>query len=177
MIKKLSSAALILCLTACASTNYTEYAIAQVKISEANALAQKYRYDALAALAKEGSDIAKVATVMSLSQQSTQVQRSVLEKPKTWQDSALQWASVLVPGLTQAYSISANKQIALGAQQASVTTSGQQMSSFVELGKLINDPTVVTQPAPVVVTQPAPVVVKPEVVQTQVVQPQVVQVR
>lgn len=89
----------------------------------------------------------------------------MLQAPKSWQDSALQWASVLVPSLTQMYSINATKATSLAQIDASVKSSANQTGAFVEFGKLINTPTVVTQPAPVVV-RPEVVTVKPEVVKT-----------
>lgn len=157
-----------LALTGCA-TNYDQYASAQVKIAEANAMTAKYKYEALTLMGNSGGDAAKVAAIMSLNQQGHQEQQQVLQAPKSWQDSALQWASVLVPSLTQMYSINATKATSLAQIDASVKSSANQTGAFVEFGKLINDPTVVTQPAPVIVTQPAPTIVNPVVVQPQVV--------
>ena len=164
-----------LALTGCASTQYTEYATAQIKIAEANALAQKYKYEALVLMSKDASDAAKVAAVMTL-QNSGQAPQQTLAQPKSAGDTALQWASILVPSLTQMYSINANKELGLAntAAQvqntqvqtaASVQNTAAQIGGFVKFGELINSPTVVTQPAPVIVpTQ----VVNPVIVQTPV---------
>lgn len=156
----------VLALAGCA-TNYDQYASAQVKIAEAQAITAKYKYEALALMGNSGGDAAKVAAIMSLNQQGQQQQ--VLQAPKSWQDSVLQWASVLVPSLTQMYSINATKATQLAQIDASTKTSANQTQSFVEFGKLINDPTVVIQPQPLVVTQPQPLVVQPQVVQPQIV--------
>lgn len=153
-----------LALTGCASTQYTEYAQAQVKIAEANALSQKYRYEALVLLSKDAGDAAKVAAVMSIQGFGQAQQQQALTQPKSNGDTALQWASILVPGVTQIYSINANKELGLANTAASVQNATTMSSSYVEFGKLINSPTVVNQPAPVIVP-------------TRVVQPQVVQVR
>lgn len=166
-MKLILAAITALALTGCA-TNYDQYASAQVKIAEANAMTAKYKYEALALMGSSGGDAAKVAAIMSLNYQGQQ-QQQVLQAPKSWQDSALQWASVLVPGLTQVYSINATKATSLAQIDASVKNSANQTGAFVEFGKLINDPTIVTQPAPVIVTQPAPTIVNPVVVQPQVV--------
>lgn len=80
-----------LALTGCASTQYTEYTAAQVKIAEANAQAQKYKYESMVLLAKDGSDVAKVAALITINQQQNQPTQQ-LAQPKSWQDSALQWA-------------------------------------------------------------------------------------
>jgi uncharacterized protein YceK len=162
------------------STEYTEYAAAQVKIAEANALAQKYKYEALVLMSKDASDAAKVAAVMSLQNSGVAIPQQTLNQPKSMSDTALQWASVLMPSLTQMYSISANKELGLAntAAQvqntqvqtaASVQNTAAQIGGFVKFGELINAPTVVTQPAPIIVPQ--------QVVNPVVVQPQIVQVR
>lgn len=170
-MKTILAVIIALALTGCA-TNYDQYANAQVKIAEANAATAKYKYEALALMGNSGGDTAKVAAIISLNQQSQQPQQ-VLQAPKSWQDSALQWASVLVPSLTQMYSINATKATSLAQIDASTKTQMHQADTYVQFGTLINDPTVVTQPAPVIVpTQ----VVQPTVVNPVVVQPQVVTV-
>lgn len=153
----------VLALTGCA-TNYDQYASAQVKIAEAQAITAKYKYEALALMGNSGGDAAKVAAIMSINQQSSQ-QQQALQAPKSWQDQALQWASVLVPSLTQMYSINANKATQLAQIEASTKAQMHQADTYVQFGTLINDPTVVTQPTPLVVN---PVVVNPAIVGAQV---------
>lgn len=171
MIKLITLTLVALSLTGCATPNYTEYAQAQVKIAEANALAQKYKYEALVMMGKDASDVARVAAVLTINQQNTQQNTSVLAPPKAAGETALQWASLLVPSLTQMYSINANKELSLANTTASVQNNMITASSYTEFGKLINSPTIVNQPNPVIVpTQ----IVNPVVVPTQVVNPLVI---
>lgn len=152
-----------LVLTGCA-TNYDQYAQAQLKIAEANAISAKYRYEALTLMGNSGGDAAKVAAIMQINATNTEHSTQVIQPPKSWQDQALQWASVLLPSITQVYSIKANKATSLAQIDASTKTSANQIGGFVEFGRLIKDPTIVMQPAPLTVNQPTPIIVKPEVV-------------
>jgi hypothetical protein len=105
-----------LALTGCAtSKDYQLYAETQQKIAHANAMAETARYAALAEIAKSGDSASKVAAVMSLNMgtgQGNKLPQQVLA-PKSAGDTALQWTSVLLPGLTQFYGINANRQIAI----------------------------------------------------------------
>jgi hypothetical protein len=112
----------------CASTDYGMYVATQQKIAQSNAMADAAKYAAIAEIAKSGDSAAKVAAVMSLhmgggnnnSSQTVQV-----AAPKSVADTALQWASVVLPSLTQVYGISANRQVAItqSNNQAAVATS------------------------------------------------------
>ena len=115
MRKILAVIAVLATLTGCASQEYALYADAQKKIAEAQALSETARYAALAEIAKQGDTAAKVAAVMSLqmgnSNNGPRVQP--INPPKSLGETALQWTSVLLPSLTQFYSISANRQVAI----------------------------------------------------------------
>lgn len=76
-------------LAGCASPDYAQYA----KSAEASSVA---RSTALAEIAKSGDSSAKVAAVMALAMGAG---NSTLAAPQP--NAALQWASILVPGLTQ----------------------------------------------------------------------------
>jgi hypothetical protein len=170
----------ILCalsLTGCATSEYAAYA----DIHKAQAAAQTARYQALADIAKQGDTTAKVAAVMSLQLQGAQGQSNVAA-PKSFGDQVLQWTSVLLPSVTQIYSVGKQAQIGIAqsnnARELGVSTN----AAFVGLaGKIqapgavtttttntdsTHAPTIVTQPAPLVVTQPTPVILRPEVVPT-----------
>lgn len=115
-------------LTGCASQEYALYAETQQKIAQAQAMSDTARYAALAEIARQGDSAAKVAAVMSLqmsggSGSGPRVQQ--VNPPRTFGDVALQWTSVLLPSLTQFYSISANRQIAVtqSNNQAAIATS------------------------------------------------------
>lgn len=116
MRKIVAVIAVLATLTGCASQEYALYADAQKKIAEAQAMSDAARYAALAEIAKQGDTAAKVAAVMSLqmgsgSNNGPRVQH--VNPPKSIGDTALQWTSVLLPSLTQFYSISANRQVAI----------------------------------------------------------------
>ncbi len=78
-----------LALAGCASPDYAQYA----KSAEASSVA---RSKALSDIAASGDSSAKVAAVMALA---LGVGNSTLTAPQP--NAALQWASILVPGLTQ----------------------------------------------------------------------------
>lgn len=108
----------ILCalsLTGCATGQYQAYADAH----KAHAAAQTARYQALADIAKMGDTTAKVAAVISL-QAGGQQQQSQIAMPRSASDQALQWASVLVPAVSQAYMIGQN--VKLGMRQSDNAT-------------------------------------------------------
>lgn len=111
---KLLAIPLALALTGCAADQYKAYADAH----KAQAMAQTARFQALADIAKQGDTTAKVAAVMSLQmggQQNTQI-----ATPKSWADYAMQWTGLLLPTVTQVYSV--NKQTALGMRQSDNAT-------------------------------------------------------
>ena len=168
LIALLSAVALV----GCASQDYGMYSDAQIKIATANAKAEEAKYNALAQIAASGSDTAKVAAVMSLQFQSiASNQRTQLIAPKSNGETALQWASILVPTLTQVYAIGkqADVQIESSRNSASVAKStnetmlgiAQRIQSNVTtttttdsthaLMVVVADPVIVNQPAPVVV--------------------------
>jgi hypothetical protein len=99
----------------CASSDeYKQYAAAQTAAANARSMAEIARYNALAEIAKQGDTAAKVAAVMSLNQgNSSQAPQQMLNPPKTFGETALQWTSVLLPSLTNIYGITANRQIAI----------------------------------------------------------------
>jgi hypothetical protein len=109
------SAISILALTGCATDDYKRYSETQAAIASARSNAEVARYQALAEIARSGDSTAKVAAVMSLQmgvgQGASQPQQIAL--PRTAGDVALQWASILLPSLTQVYGINANRQVAI----------------------------------------------------------------
>jgi hypothetical protein len=104
-----------LALTGCANTSqYQAYAEAH----KAQAAAQSARYQALADIAKMGDTTAKVAAVISL--QAGGQNQTQIAAPRSASDQALQWASVLVPAVSQAYMIGQN--VKLGMRQSDNAT-------------------------------------------------------
>lgn len=88
-----------LVLTGCASPDYEQYSRAQTDIATARHTADAARYRALSAIAATGDSSAKVAAVMALALGGNTSQQPVIQAPQP--NQALQWASILVPGLTQ----------------------------------------------------------------------------
>jgi hypothetical protein len=166
-----------LALTGCATKEYQAYA----DVHKAQAQAQAARYQALADIAKQGDTTAKVAAVMSLQMGGAQGQ-SHIAAPKSFGEQLLQWTSVLLPSVTQIYSVGKQAQVGItqsnNAREIGISTN----AAFVGLaGKIqapgavtttttntdsTHAPTVVNQPAPLVVNQPTPVILRPEVVPT-----------
>lgn len=104
-------------LTGCATNkDYQLYAETQKAIAQANAMSETARYAALAEIAKTADPGARVAAVMSINfgaQGGNGPRAQQVNPPKSFGDTALQWTSVLLPSLTQFYSISANRQVAV----------------------------------------------------------------
>lgn len=100
MLKTLAVALCALSLTACASPDYEQYSKAQVNITTAKHQADAAKYKALSDIASSGDSTAKIAAVMVLALGSQgNATQSTLQAPQASQ--VLQWASILVPGLTQ----------------------------------------------------------------------------
>lgn len=102
-------------LAGCATGDYKLYADTQRAIAASKAQAEVARYAALAEIAKTGDSGAKVAAVLSIQMGAgpggqTQAQ---IAAPRNAGDTILQWTSVLLPSLTQLYSVNANKNIAV----------------------------------------------------------------
>lgn len=111
------------------SDEYRQYAAAQAAVANARSMAEIARYNALAEIAKQGDTAAKVAAVMSLNQGNVMQQaQPPINPPKSVAETALQWTSLLLPNLTQFYSISANRQIAI-TQSNNATALGVAQSN------------------------------------------------
>jgi len=83
-------------------------------IAQKNAEAEIARSNALKDIAAAGGDAAKVAAVMSLqfASQNSQKQQNITA-PSNAGDTALKWASVLFPSLTQFYAIGKSTDVAI----------------------------------------------------------------
>ena len=93
-MKALAIVVLAVFVTGCASTNSEYYAAVQ-KTAEANAMANKAKFDALSAIASSGDGQAASAAVMALALTQTQT-----VTPIPQQSEALQWASILATPVT-----------------------------------------------------------------------------
>lgn len=115
-------AVISLALTGCATQDYQHYAQAQMAMAQAKSTADQARYTALARIAESGDSVARVAAVMSLAGLGDGARQapSTVAAPTAPGSTALQWASILVPGVTQAYGIS--QQVKLGMRQSDNST-------------------------------------------------------
>ena len=147
--------------------------VKNVEIMQAQAMAEVAKYQALAQIAGQGDATAKVAATMAiaLSGQKNTTQAAVAQP---MQSEALQWASILVPGVTQGLNIYYNTKASINANNNATALGMNTNSTFSEMAKEINNPVIVTQPTPTIVTQPEPIIVKPEIIKPEVVQPQVI---
>jgi hypothetical protein len=131
MKRFLSVAALlsVALLTGCATNDYKMYTDTQRAIASANATAESAKYAALAEIARTGDATAKVAAVMSINFGGLNNNRNQQQivPPKSAGDIALQWTSLLLPNLTQFYSINANRQVAI-TQSNNATALGIKQS-------------------------------------------------
>ena len=162
-------------LTACASPEYAQYAAAQSSIATSKAASDTARFSALAQIARDGDAASRVAAVMALAlgTQSSGAQTTI-QAPQA--NQALQWASILVPGLTQAYAINRGADVSINASNNAAHTSIATTAGFVGIAGKIQAPgSVITTTDRHDVVNPAPVVVPPvTVIEPTVIVPTVV---
>jgi hypothetical protein len=136
----------VLALTGCASNNYQQYAQTQENIAVARAEADIARYKALEAIANSGDTTARVAAVIALQQGAPQTNNSPrIEQPASAGDTALRWASVVVPSLTQIYGIGKSTDLAIVNSNNNKDIAVNTNQTMLGFGKLIVDPIVGTQ--------------------------------
>lgn len=142
----------LLALTGCANVEYTQYLAAQTRLSadaqvaksteavaKYNADAAKYR--AMADIAASGTESAKVAAVMAIALGTQQGNGSAAATPTQLQlpgaSPALQWASILVPSLTNIAGIAANMRVATVQSNNSRDVAVSTNSTFAGMGTSI----------------------------------------
>lgn len=143
-----------------------------VQLAKAHAEAEAIRYQALMRIAESGDATAKVAATMALAlgANTRQAQAAVAQPQRS---EALEWASILVPGVTQGLSIYYNSKQAISANNNATRLGLDTNATFGQFAGEINAPVVVQAPTPEVVIVP-PTVVRPEVVKPEVVTPEIV---
>lgn len=156
-------------LTGCA--NYGEYYrsveasnSAMIAAVRAQAEADAVRFNVLMRIAESGDTTAKALAVMAMATSGARgvPTPAVAQMP---QNEALQWASVLVPGVTQGlmgyYNMRTNMRSSDNATLLGLSTN----QTMLGMGSLIAEPPlVVTQPPPVIVPAPDPIIVNPVIV-------------
>jgi hypothetical protein len=108
----------VLALTGCATSpsDYERYAQAQEAIAVARAEAETAKYKALETIALKGDAGASAVAAMGIAMGngvSSGSRDSQIVQPRSTTDKLLPWASLLVPSLTQFYSIQKNAEIAI----------------------------------------------------------------
>ena len=142
----LAGAIAALALTGCGTTsNYQLYAQTQENIAVARAQADIERYKTLQAIANSGDTTARVAAVIALQQGAQQSTSPKIEQPASTGDTALRWASILVPSLTQFYSIGKSTDLAIVNSNNNKDIAINTNETMLGFGKLIVDPIVGTE--------------------------------
>ena len=127
-----------LAMTACASPDYAQYSRAQTDIATARHAADAAKYKAMSDIAASGDSGAKIAAVMAMAMGQSGGGQTQIAAPQASQ--ALQWASILVPGLTQVAGMRYNY-LSQQAQSNNATTLGLSTNNaFVGLAGKIQAP-------------------------------------
>lgn len=180
-MKVITTLAVAILLTGCATGEYAQYSKAQTDIAVARHTAEAAKYKAMSEIAASGDSAAKVAAVMALALGAgNNGQATQIAAPQP--NQALQWASILVPGITQVAGMrynylsqqtASNNATALGLStnnafvglagkiQAPGTVTTNTLSGVGNLGGgaySTTDRNDVTTPAPVVVVPVTPIV-------------------
>ena len=115
-MKLIAILAAALTLTACATNNNSYYAAVEAR--EKRLAEQEMRADmAIVEMATKGDAQAKGAAQMyfALKNAGAKANQQMIAAPKSVADSLLPWASLIVPSLTQIYSITKNAEIAINS--------------------------------------------------------------
>lgn len=135
--KMLLSSVMVLSVTGCATAEYQQYTTAQIAMSVAKHNADAKKYEAMSAIAASGDTAAKVAAVMAMAMGNVPQPTQQIAAP---QNQALQWASILLPSLTQFYSIAKNADVAIAASTNSRDVALSTNSAFVGMAGKIQAP-------------------------------------
>jgi hypothetical protein len=111
-----------LTLTACATNQDAYYAA--IAAREARQAEQELRADtAIIELAAKGDDKAKGAAQMyfAMKNAGSKASQQMIAAPKSTAEALLPWAALIVPSITQFYSITKNAEIAINSSNNSLT--------------------------------------------------------
>lgn len=152
-MKRVIPFVLALSLSGCASAgDYTKYADTQLLLKQedtkaaiAYANAEAARYTAISTIAVAGNETAKAVGMMALQNSSgsskQQPTTTVLVQPKSFSDTALQWASVLVNPVVSIYGITSGRRMAETQSNNSRDVAISTNSAFVGMASQIQAPT------------------------------------
>lgn len=140
MIKKtvivLAVSAVVLTGCATGTSDYERYAQAQEAIAIARSAAETAKYEALKTIALKGDSGASVAAAMGIALGNTggtTNREPQMLQPRSTADKLLPWASLLVPSLTQFYSIQQNTDVQLRHSDNSLAGKKSDNSMIVDL--------------------------------------------
>jgi hypothetical protein len=123
-----------LTLTACA-TNQDAYYKA-IAAREARQAEQELRADtAIAQMASSGDAQAKGMAIMHFAMKASNAKQSqqMIAAPKTMAESLLPWAALIVPSITQFYSITKNAEIAINSSNNALAGKGMDNDMITDL--------------------------------------------
>jgi hypothetical protein len=129
----------VLILTGCATgtSDYERYAQAQEAIAVARAEAETAKYKALETIALKGdagaSAVAAMGIAMGSGGNNAGTRDTQMMQPRSTADKLLPWASLLVPSLTQFYSIQQNTAVQLRHSDNSLAGKKSDNSMIVDL--------------------------------------------
>ena len=142
-MKLIATLAAALTLTACATGNDAYYqAIAERERRQAE---QELRADtAIAQMASGGDAQAKGMAIMYFAQKANgaKANQQAIAAPKSTAEALLPWAALIVPSITQFYSITKNAEIALNSSNNSLAGKKDDNDMIVDLVKGRIDPIV-----------------------------------
>jgi hypothetical protein len=133
-VKLIATLAAALTLTACATSNDAYYnAIAEREKRQAE---QELRADtAIAQMASGGDAQAKGMAIMYFAQKASgaKANQQAIAAPKSTAEAILPWASLIVPSITQIYSITKNAEIAINSSNNALAGKGMDNDMIVDL--------------------------------------------
>jgi len=132
----LAGAVGVLTLSGCATgtSDYERYAQAQENIALARAEAETAKYKALETIALKGDAGASAVAAMGIAMGTSSGSRDPqLIQPRSTTDKLLPWASLLVPSLTQFYSIQKNAEISIVNSNNSLSAQKSNNGMIVDL--------------------------------------------
>ena len=140
MIKKTAIALAVsaIFLTGCATgtSDYERYAQAQEAIAVAKAASETAKYEALKTIALKGDAGASAVAAMGIAiggNSGASNREPQMLQPRSTADKLLPWASLLVPSLTQFYSIQQNTAVQLRHSDNSLAGKKSDNSMIVDL--------------------------------------------
>lgn len=138
-MKKLLVILALVGLTGCATNDYKLYAQAQAQVATAKANAEGERFKALSNIATNGTESSKIAAVMALALGNNgQSNAPALAAPAP--NEALQWASILVPSLTNIAGMHYNSKVSMATIDTNARIAESTNSTFSSIASKIQAP-------------------------------------